>query len=126
MNTTEECFRKSLPEKCGTDLSLSTNLNMFCTGIFLKTEDHEEEYTILCSSKCGTIKHSYRSMHFYLGTKWTCSVSCSGYITLWKEPSTNWTQGSSGQRAGLDTVEPRTLSGPARNQTTISRLSSTA
>jgi len=39
MNITKECFRNSLPEKCGTDLSLSTNLNMLCTGIFLKTED---------------------------------------------------------------------------------------
>jgi len=126
MNITEEYFHNSLPEKCGTDLSLSTNLNMFCTGIFLKTEDCEGEYTILCSSKCGTIKQSYRSMPFYLGTKWTCPVSCSGYITLWKEPSTHWTKGSTGQRAGLDNLEPRTLSGPARNQTAISRLSSTA
>ena len=43
MNIREECFPNILPEKCGTYLRLSTNLNMFCTGIFLKTEDCEGE-----------------------------------------------------------------------------------
>jgi hypothetical protein len=120
----EECFPNTLPEKCGTALCLSTNLNIFCKGIFLKTGDCEREYAVLCSSKCGTIKQGYRSTHFYLSTKWRCSVSCSGYITLWKEPITHWTQGSTGQRTSLDTVAPRKLSGPARNQTVISQLSS--
>jgi hypothetical protein len=42
MNVREECFPNTLPEKCGTDLCMSTNLNMFCTGIFLKTEECDE------------------------------------------------------------------------------------
>ena len=41
MNIREECFPNTLPEKCGTHVCLSTNLNMFCTGIFLKMEGHE-------------------------------------------------------------------------------------
>lgn len=47
MNTREKCFPNTLSEKCGTDLCLSTNLNMFCIDIFLKTEDREGELCCL-------------------------------------------------------------------------------